>query len=124
MMVDKSFKNEKETTKIKVIQTERLILRQWYEKDLRPFAKMNADSRVREYFPTILARQESDKSVELMSAHIEKYGWGFWAASLIQTNEFIGFIGLQNVHFSASFTPAVEIGWRLAFRPLGKRLCN
>jgi 3-dehydroquinate dehydratase / shikimate dehydrogenase len=28
--------------------------------------------------------------------------------------EFAGFVGLSNVPFEASFTPAVEIGWRLA----------
>ena len=59
----------------------------------------------------------------LASNHIERCGWGFWAASLIQTGEFIGFIGLEDVYFSApfnEFTPAVEIGWRLAFNHWGK----
>jgi 3-dehydroquinate dehydratase / shikimate dehydrogenase len=98
-----------------IIKTERLILRPWIEEDLKPFAKLNGDPRVREYFPSILNSQESDKLVEVISAHIEKYGWGFWATSLIQTNEFIGFIGLKNVNFSAHFTPAIEIGWTLAY---------
>ena len=105
------------------IRTERLILRPWQDEDREPFAKMNADPRVREYFPGILSRQESDAFVTLMSDHIERWGWGLWAASLIQTDEFIGFIGLENVHFSAPFnksTPAVEIGWRLAFNHWGK----
>lgn len=106
-----------------IIQTERLILRQWRQEDLEPFAQLNADPRVREYFPGVLSRQESDASVELMSNHIEKYAWGFWAASLIETDEFIGFIGLEDVHFSAPFnrsTPAIEIGWRLAYNYWGK----
>jgi 3-dehydroquinate dehydratase / shikimate dehydrogenase len=40
-------------------------------------------------------------------------GWGWWA---LQTPEltFAGFVGLSNVPFEASFTPAVEVGWRLA----------
>lgn len=102
------------------VRTERLILRSWEEDDLEFFARLNADSRVREYFPGILSRQESDASVKLMSNHIEKCGWGFWAASLIKTGEFIGMIGLENVHFKTHFTPAVEIGWRLAFAYWGK----
>ncbi len=105
------------------VRTKRLILRPWQDSDLEPFAQLNADPRVREYFPGILSREESDASVKLTSAHIEKCGWGFWAASLIQTGEFIGFIGLEDVHFSApfnEFTPAVEIGWRLAFSHWGK----
>lgn len=106
-----------------IINTKRLILRPWTEEDLEPFAQLNADPRVREYFPGLLSRQESDASVALMSNHIQKYGWGFWATSLVETGEFIGFIGLENVLFSAPFnqlTPAVEIGWRLAFNHWGK----
>jgi 3-dehydroquinate dehydratase/shikimate dehydrogenase len=104
----------------KMIKTERLILRPWEESDLVPFAKINADSKVREYFPSVLSTEESNRSVEMMSDHIHKYGWGFWATSLKDTNEFIGMIGLQNVFFTAPFTPAVEIGWRLAFDHWGK----
>lgn len=102
------------------IKTERLILRPWKEEDLEPFARLNADPSVREFFPSVLTREESDASVRVISAHIERYGWGFWAVSLIQTGEFIGFIGLEDVYFQAHFTPAVEIGWRLAFEHWGK----
>jgi len=102
------------------IKTERLLLRPWKEEDLEPFARLNADPRVREYFPGLLNRQESDASVKLMSNHIERCGWGFWAASLIETGKFIGMIGLEDVYFQAHFTPAVEIGWRLGFDHWGK----
>jgi 3-dehydroquinate dehydratase/shikimate dehydrogenase len=102
------------------IKTKRLILRPWKEEDSEPFAALNADPRVMEYFPSTLSKEKSDHSISLMSGHIEKCGWGFWAASLIKTDEFIGFIGLEDVHFKAPFTPAVEIGWRLAFKHWGK----
>lgn len=102
------------------IQTERLVLRKWRQEDLEPFAKLNADPKVMEFFPGLKTREESDASVKLISDHIEKYGWGFWAASLIQTGQFIGFIGIQHVPFQSSFTPAIEIGWRLAFDHWGK----
>lgn len=106
-----------------IIQTNRLILRQWCEEDLEAFAHLNSDLRVREFFPGLLNRQESDASVKAMSDHISRTGWGFWAASLIETGEFIGFIGLEDVYFNAPFNklaPAVEIGWRLAFNHWGK----
>lgn len=103
-----------------IIRTDRLVLRQWCSEDLEPFASMNADPRVREYFPGLQTREESDRSVSLASNHIEKFGWGFWAASLVETGEFIGFIGLEDVYFEAKFVPAVEIGWRLAFKHWGK----
>jgi 3-dehydroquinate dehydratase/shikimate dehydrogenase len=102
------------------IKTKRLILRPWQESDLEPFAKLNGDPKVRECFLKTLTRQESDSEVERISKHIEKYGWGFWAVSLIETGEFIGMIGLLNVFFKVPFAPAVEIGWRLAFEHWGK----
>ncbi|CCB86793.1 hypothetical protein PUV_18430 [Parachlamydia acanthamoebae UV-7] len=102
------------------VKTERLILRPWQDSDLTAFAALNADPRVREFFPGLLSREESDNSVKLASDHIARCGWGFWAASLIETGEFIGFIGLEDVYFQAHFTPAVEIGWRLAFNHWGK----
>lgn len=103
-----------------IIRTDRLVLRQWTSADLEPFASLNADPKVMEYFPGLKTKEESDHSVSLMSGHIEKCGWGFWAASLAETGEFIGFIGLEDVHFKTDFTPAVEIGWRLAFKHWGK----
>ena len=102
------------------IKTERLILRQWREDDLKPFAELNADQRVREFFPSLLTTPESDAIVEILSEHIENKGYGFFAASLIETGEFIGFVGLEDVNFTATFTPAVEIGWRLGFDYWGK----
>lgn len=98
----------------KVIKTKRLILRPWSEADFEPFAKLNADPKVREYFPSLLSKEESDKQAQLIKEKIEKNGWGLWAVSVPNEAEFIGFIGLAPVDFHAHFTPAVEIGWRLA----------
>lgn len=103
-----------------MIKTQRLILRPWCNEDLEPFAKLNGDPRVREFFPGILNKQESDAVSRLFLESIEKNGWGFWAAALSQTGEFIGFIGLQQVDTPFPFVPAVEIGWRLAFEHWGK----
>jgi 3-dehydroquinate dehydratase/shikimate dehydrogenase len=110
----------KDTALNNPIQTERLILRPWKDEDLEPLAKLNVDPRVTAYFPGLKTREESDASVKFMSNHFERCGWGFWAVSLIQTSEFIGFIGLREIYFKTDFTPAVEIGWRLAFNYWGK----
>lgn len=98
-----------------VIKTERLVLRQWCEDDLEPFAKLNADPRVMEYFPSILSHQESDDLAKRLSAKLKEQGWGLWAVSVPGLSDFIGFIGLSEPSFSAHFTPAVEVGWRLAY---------
>ncbi len=41
--------------------TFRLILRPWRSADYELFARLNADTRVMEYFPKILDRAEKDK---------------------------------------------------------------
>lgn len=41
-------------------------------------------------------------------------GWGLWAVEVKDGPQFIGFVGLNEVDFEAHFTPAVEVGWRLA----------
>ena len=40
-----------------IIRTDRLVLRQWSSADLEPFASLNADPRVREYFPGLQTKR-------------------------------------------------------------------
>jgi ribosomal-protein-alanine N-acetyltransferase len=96
------------------LRTERLVLRRWREEDREPFAALNADPRVMEHFPAPLSRAESDAMVERIEAHFEAHGWGLWAAEVVESGAFVGFIGLWPPGFEAHFTPAVEVGWRLA----------
>jgi 3-dehydroquinate dehydratase/shikimate dehydrogenase len=106
-----------------MLTTRRLILRPWKREDFPLFAAINADSRVMEFFPSVLSREESDAIALRLQREIEEKGWGFWAAVLSDSQEFIGFIGISyRTHQSlpVSFTPAVEIGWRLAFEYWGK----
>ena len=97
------------------IRTERLILRPWREEDLEPFAKLNADPRVREYFPSTMSREESDREACLIMKFMQERGWCFWAVEIPGVAKFIGMVGLDTVDFPVHFTFSVEIGWRLAF---------
>jgi 3-dehydroquinate dehydratase / shikimate dehydrogenase len=105
---------------MKIIKTERLILRQWRDTDLTAFAQLNADSRVMEHFLSVLSKDQSDEFVKRHSKLIEDQGWGLWAVEVPNVADFIGFIGLAPVNFAAHFTPAVEVGWRLAHEYWGK----
>jgi RimJ/RimL family protein N-acetyltransferase len=97
-----------------VAKTERLILRRWRESDREPFARLNSDPRVMQFFPRTLPAEESDLLVEQIEADFERNGFGLCAAELIQDHSLAGFIGLAIPGFSAHFTPCVEIGWRLS----------
>lgn len=97
-----------------MIQTPRLILRQWQEADLAPFAALNADPRVADSLGGALTREQSNAMVKRIQDAIEKRGWGFWAVE-VQGGPFVGMAGLSQPAFDAPFTPCTEIGWRLAY---------
>ncbi|MGI8334944.1 GNAT family N-acetyltransferase [Actinomadura scrupuli] len=95
------------------LRTDRLVLRRWRDGDRAPFAAMNADPEVMEYFPAALTSDESDAFIDRIEAGFERHGFGLWAVEIAETGRFIGFTGLSVPRFEAHFTPAVEIGWRL-----------
>lgn len=109
-----------------MITTARLILRPWKEEDKAPFAEMNADAEVREFFVSTLTREQSDDSVRHIMDAYQRDGFCCFAAELIATGEFTGFIGIQIMNFAVPGVaqPAVEIGWRLARKYWGKGLAT
>jgi RimJ/RimL family protein N-acetyltransferase len=96
------------------LTTDRLLLRAWRDEDKEPFAAMNADPEVMAHFPSTMTREESDALADRFQAGLEDRGWGPWALERRDSGEFIGFTGLVPITFEADFTPAVEVGWRLA----------
>jgi RimJ/RimL family protein N-acetyltransferase len=109
---------------LNAIETARLELRRWESRDRDPFARMNGDPRVMEFFPALLTRAESDTMVDRIEAHFRTHGFGLYAMQLRQGQEFIGFAGLSVPAFQARFTPCVEIGWRLAAEHWGHGLAT
>lgn len=96
------------------LETERLILRPWRDSDLEPFSRITADPEVMRYFPKTLTLDETRETIERLKAQQRDNGFTFFATDLKSSGELIGFIGLIRTHFEAHFTPAVEVGWRLA----------
>jgi RimJ/RimL family protein N-acetyltransferase len=106
------------------LMTDRLILRRWCQEDRAPFAAMNADPRVMEFMPKLLSREESDHMIDRIEAGFEQRDFGLYATQLRLDSSFIGFIGLSVPAFEATFTPCVEIGWRLASRVWNRGLAT
>ncbi len=99
---------------IPTLHTDRLILRPWRATDLAPFSELNADPEVMMHFPASLSAKETTAFVAKIRAHFEEHGFGLWAVEARDVAPFIGFIGLWRPSFRTHFTPAVEVGWRLA----------
>ena len=107
---------------IATLETKRLTLRQWQPDDFDWFAQMNADPEVMRYFPKLLSKKTSEIIANKCQKLISENGWGFWAVSLKEglekksgskKSDFIGMVGLNQVHQDMPFAPGVEIGWRL-----------
>ena len=58
-----------------MIETKRLILRQWKETDFEPFIKMGLDQDVMQFFPNLLTPQESLNLIQKISSLIDENGW-------------------------------------------------
>lgn len=67
-----------------------------------------------EYLPGVLSRAESDALAAAIEASFEENGFGLWAVEVRRGAPFVGFVGLATVRFEAHFSPAVEVGWRIA----------
>jgi RimJ/RimL family protein N-acetyltransferase len=102
------------------LTTSRLLLRPWRDDDLEPFAALNADPRVMEYFPATLDRTESDANAARIRTYFAQHGYGLWGVEELGGAPFIGYVGLSTPRFEAPFMPAIEIGWRLGFAHWGK----
>jgi RimJ/RimL family protein N-acetyltransferase len=102
------------------LKTKRLILREWKDSDLEPFAALNSDPEVMEFFPKTMTLDETAAMIDRIKARHAEDGFCLWATEEKETGDFIGFVGLGRPLFEAKFMPCVEIGWRLARSYWGK----
>jgi RimJ/RimL family protein N-acetyltransferase len=107
-----------------VLETERLVLRRWQPADLVPFAELNADPRVMEFFPAPLSLAETERLIG--SRRKNRTAWLRFLGGRTQADPgaHFGFIGLNVPSYPLPFSPCVEIGWRLACRHWGKGLAQ
>ena len=96
-----------------IIETDRLILRNWRDEDHAAMHRLNSDEVVMKYFPFRRSRIESNLTMETIRNRISSQGFGFAAVELKQSGKVIGLAGLSNFADDVPFAPAIEIGWRL-----------
>jgi RimJ/RimL family protein N-acetyltransferase len=103
------------------IDTTRLVLRPWTDRDRRPFAEMCDDPAFIEYLMPFASREASNVWIDRQMAHLAAHGFCFWAVEAKENAGFVGTVGLLRIGYEAHFPPAVEIGWRVsrAFWGLG-----
>lgn len=103
-----------------ILQTPRLVLRQWRDDDLDAYAALNANPEVMEHYPSVLSRADSEVSARRIREGLAMRPFGLWAVEAPGAAPFVGYVGLAEPGFAAHFTPCIEIGWRLARDHWGK----
>jgi RimJ/RimL family protein N-acetyltransferase len=96
-----------------IFKSSRLGFRNWTSKDIEPLHLMCSDSDVMEFFPDIWSLNQTKDFIKRMQESYTKNGYCYFAVDILESKEFIGFIGLSLQNFEADFTPCIDIGWRL-----------
>ncbi|MGY2735740.1 GNAT family N-acetyltransferase [Sphingomonas sp. UYP23] len=95
-----------------MIETPRLILRGWRERDIAPFHAMGQDAEVMRYLKPPLSLDAARAAHDLMVRCLAQHGHCFWALDRRSNGAFLGFCGLKpGDRFLEGET---EIAWRLA----------
>ena len=112
-----------------ILETERLILREYTEADAPAFFRLNSDPEVMRYVPDE-EMKTVDEAREILITHpladYRNRGYGRWACILKTTGEHIGFCGpkylpeISDVDLGFRFTPA---NWGKGYATEAARAC-
>jgi RimJ/RimL family protein N-acetyltransferase len=104
------------------LETARLRLRRWRDEDLPALARWNADPVVMRHMgrgPMTL--EESAAALERYRRHWDEYGFGIWAAELLETGELVGRVGLS---YHRAWPTDPELGWLIDPAHVGRGLAT
>ncbi|HCB76906.1 MAG TPA: GNAT family N-acetyltransferase [Sphingomonas bacterium] len=103
-----------------MIETVRLILREWRESDVEPFAAMGCDAEVMAFIGPPLDEAGVRAAIERQRGFQAAHGYCFWAIERRADGAFLGFCGLKPGATGTPIEGEVEIGWRLARHAWGQ----
>ena len=108
------------------LETERLILRPWEDRDRAPFAEIVGDPEVRRFYPRTLTPAEASAEIDNAWAQARAVGFHFQAAELKSDGALVGLVGIGRIpeltKTAIPGRPEVEIGWLFARRFWGRGL--
>jgi len=102
----------------KIIETERIILRELEESDVERLAEIYADPDVMQYIGRggVLTYEHARRSIASWNNYYGKYGFGNWAAVEKETGTLIGLCGLSWLEDKSD----VEVSYLFAKEAWGK----
>ncbi|WP_082806741.1 GNAT family N-acetyltransferase [Ferroacidibacillus organovorans] len=108
------------------LETSRLVLRRWGEKDIAPMAEINADPEVMRWIGggTTRTEEQTKRAIKHWEEEWNTLDYGLFAVEVKESGELSGFVGLSVPTFLPEVMPAVEIGWRLGRSFWGKGIAT
>lgn len=92
-----------------IVQTDRIRLREYTERDLDDLAAMFADEETMRYYPRPKTRDESLAWISWNLRLYRERGFGLWVMESRQTSEFLGDCGLTPQ--TVEGVTDIEVGW-------------
>ena len=112
-----------------VIETERLILREYTTDDFDALFEIMSDPETMQHYPAPFDEERTKGWISWNLDNYKKYGFGLWAVVLKETGCFIGDCGLTIQNIDGEMLP--EIGyhinkkyWRRGFAKEAARACR
>ena len=94
-----------------VIQTPRLLLREYTWEDLDALYEILSDAETMQHYPKPYDLEGAKRWIAWSLDNYQKYGFGLWAVILKETGEFLGDCGLTIQNIDGALLP--EIGYHL-----------
>lgn len=94
-----------------ILETERLIVREFVERDLDPLFAMLGDAETMRFYPKPFTRDDARHWLERSQARYRANGFGLWVLEERETGVFLGDCGLSVQVVEGE--PFVEIGWHV-----------
>lgn len=96
-----------------MIETPRLLLRPWEERDRASFHAIKSDARVMATLGPLQTREQSDATLDRWTAFAARWGYGFWAMQRRADGVLLGYCGLVHPPAGTPVAGELEIGWGL-----------
>lgn len=103
-----------------MIETDRLILREWREADAEPFHHMGQDPRVMAFLGPLMSLADAKQLVAGQIVNQALFGHCFWPVERRSDHVLLGFCGVQRGPADTPIEGGIEIGWRLAHHAWGQ----
>jgi ribosomal-protein-alanine N-acetyltransferase len=107
---------------MKVLETERLVLRQMNLLDVENLLQIFSDPEAMRYYPGTKSRAETEEWIEWNLRSYQQNGFGLWAAILKESDEFAGQCGLVAQEIDGR--REVEIGYLFVRKLWGRGLAT